>query len=159
MQRLLILAAAASIAACHSRTEDQAGAAPEQGRADTAGVTHVIDTARTGPPGVGGRPADATVTLDSVVGDSAAAQAGAQADTSAAGAGQPPVSTPQDTLGPRDLETGAADTTGGAEQTPPAGAEQTGGDTTGAWTGGDTVGVDTTGGAAGGADTTGAPRQ
>jgi hypothetical protein len=49
MKRLLILTAAVSIAACHSRTEDQAGAAPDTG--DTTGVTH------------------ATVTTDSVLGD------------------------------------------------------------------------------------------
>ncbi|MBA3260546.1 MAG: hypothetical protein H0T68_13910, partial [Gemmatimonadales bacterium] len=46
MKHLLTLLAAASIAACSSRVEDQAGAAPDTG--DTTGVTHAIDTTRTG---------------------------------------------------------------------------------------------------------------
>jgi hypothetical protein len=65
MRRLLILAAVAAVStACHTRSEEEVGAAPEQG--DTTAVTHVIDSTRTGPPGVGGRPGDATVTPDSV---------------------------------------------------------------------------------------------
>ena len=55
--------------ACHNRAEDEVGAAPEQ--TDTTAVTHVIDSTRTGPPGVGGRPGNATVTPDSVGADSA----------------------------------------------------------------------------------------
>lgn len=79
MKRLLILTAAVSIAACHSRTEDQAGAAPDTG--DTTGVTH------------------ATVTTDSVLGDTT----GVRVDTTMQQSPSP-VSTPQDTLGPQDLD-------------------------------------------------------
>ena len=105
MKRLLILLAAASVAACSSRTEEQAGAAPDTG--DTTGVTHAIDTTRTGPPGVGGRPPSGTVTLDSVMDDTTQVQV----DTTM-GEAEPPVSTPQDTLGPRDPDTYESDTTG-----------------------------------------------
>ena len=70
MSKLLILAAMAAVSlACHNRAEDEVGAAPEQ--TDTTAVTHVIDSTRTGPPGVGGRPGNATVTPDSVGVDSA----------------------------------------------------------------------------------------
>jgi hypothetical protein len=105
MKQLLMVLAAGSIAACASRTEDQAGAAPEM--ADTTGVTHAIDTARTGPPGTGGRPGDATITTDSVLDDTV----DVQVDTSYTEAPSP-VSTPQDTLGPQDLEGWETDTTG-----------------------------------------------
>ena len=43
MRYLLMLAAAASLAACHNRSEDEVGAAPDQGRTDTTAVTHAID--------------------------------------------------------------------------------------------------------------------
>ena len=92
-QILLLAAAAATIAACHSRTEDQAGPAPNAAN-DSTGVVHVIDSTRTGPPGTGGRPPAATVTPDSVgIPDSAA-----RADT--VSTSPPPTSVPQDTLGP-----------------------------------------------------------
>jgi hypothetical protein len=70
MQKLLIWAAAAALAACAGRTNEQAGAAPARDtlRGDTTAITHQIDTTRTGPPGVGGRPGNATVTPDSVPG-------------------------------------------------------------------------------------------
>src|SRR5215208_503827 len=95
MRKMLILAAVAAIsAACHNRSEDEVGAAPDRG--DTTAVTHAIDSTRTGPPGVAGRPGDATVTADSVGIDSAAVQDNTGAtDTTL-------TSTPQDTLGPRD---------------------------------------------------------
>jgi hypothetical protein len=110
MRKLLMLAAAAALsAACHSRSEDEVGAAPDQGQIDTTAVTHEIDSTRTGPPGVGGRPGDATVTPDSVGIDSAAVQS---VDTSAAGQDTTLTSTPQDTLGPGDTGAGAGDTTG-----------------------------------------------
>src|SRR5215216_1011629 len=92
MRKLLILAAVAAVsAACHNRSEDEVGAAPDRG--DTTAVTHAIDSTRTGPPGVGGRPGDATVTPDSVGIDSATVQDTTAADTTV-------TSTPQDTLGP-----------------------------------------------------------
>jgi hypothetical protein len=100
MRRLLILAAAAAVsAACHSRSEDEVGAAPDQ-QADTAATAHVIDSTRTGPPGVGGRPGDATVTPDSVGVDSALTN---QENAGTPGANDTTLTaTPQDTLGPRD---------------------------------------------------------
>jgi hypothetical protein len=128
MRKLLMLAAVAALsAACHSRAEDEVGAAPDEGQVDTTAVTHTIDSTRTGPPGVGGRPGDATVTPDSVGADTTAVQAGT--DTMTVGQDTAVTSTPQDTLGPGDLETGA-DTT----------AVQ--GDTTGTWV--DTTVTDTT---------------
>jgi hypothetical protein len=104
MRKMLILAAAAAIsAACHNRNEEQTGAAPSQG--DTTAVTHAIDSTRTGPPGVAGRPGNATVTPDSVGIDSATVQQNP-------GAGDSTVtSTPQDTLGPRDTGAGMGDST------------------------------------------------
>src|SRR4051795_11860968 len=102
MRKLLILAAVAAVsAACHNRNEDQAGAAPDEGRTDTTAVTHVIDSTRTGPPGVAGRPGNATITPDSVGIDSTALR-----DSTTSNNGTSPVSTPQDTLGPRDITPG-----------------------------------------------------
>jgi hypothetical protein len=102
MRKMLILAAVAALsAACHNRSQDQVGAAPDRG--DTTAVTHAIDSTRTGPPGVGGRPGDATVTPDSVGVDSATVQQNTGAtDTTM-------TSTPQDTLGPRNPGAGAID--------------------------------------------------
>jgi hypothetical protein len=101
MRKLLILAAAAAVSvACHNRSEDEVGAAPDRG--DTTAVTHAIDSTRTGPPGVAGRPGDATITPDSVGVDSASAATPSVTDTSL-------TSIPQDTLGPRD--TGVQDST------------------------------------------------
>jgi hypothetical protein len=115
MRNLLMLAAVVALAACHNRPEDEVGAAPEQAEADTTGVaadtgavTHAIDSTRTGPPGVGGRPGDATVTLDSVGVDSTAVQGG---DTAGTGLDTTMTSTPQDTLGPPEPGAGAIDTT------------------------------------------------
>lgn len=112
MTRALLAAAAIAVAACHSRNENEVGAAPET---DTTGaVTHVIDSTRTGPPGTAGRPPDATVTLDSVVSDTVDPQPIDSSEWS----GETPVSTPQDTLGPSRPEPGwradsaAADTSG-----------------------------------------------
>jgi hypothetical protein len=99
MRNLSLLAAAFVVsAACHNRANEEAGAAPAEGRGDTTAVTHVIDSTRTGPPGVAGRPGNATITPDSVGIDSAAVR-----DSTAANNGASPVSTPQDTLGPRDI--------------------------------------------------------
>ena len=114
MSKVLILAAMAAVSlACHSRSEDEVGAAPDQG--DTTAVTHVIDSTRTGPPGVGGRPGNATVTPDSVGVDSALTNqenpgTPGQTNTDTTGAWS---STPQDTLGPRNPNQPAyGDTTG-----------------------------------------------
>lgn len=101
MGKMLILAAVAAVSlACANRSEEEVGAAPDQG--DTTAVTHVIDSTRTGPPGVGGRPGNATVTADSVGADSALTN---QETTDSASTY---TSTPQDTLGPQD--TSAQDT-------------------------------------------------
>lgn len=67
------------------------------------GNRHAIDTTRTGPPGVGGRPGDATVTTDSVGMGTVRAGTPETTDTIS-----PWTSTPQDTLGPSD--TGVQDT-------------------------------------------------
>ena len=110
MRKLLMLAAVAALsAACHNRSEEEVGAAPDQGQTDTTAVTHEIDSTRTGPPGVGGRPGNATVTPDSVGVDSATIQTG---DTSAMGQDTSLTSTPQDTLGPKDTGADSTDTTG-----------------------------------------------
>ena len=114
MSKVLILAAMAAVSlACHNRSEDEVGAAPDQG--DTTAVTHAIDSTRTGPPGVGGRPGNATVTPDSVGVDSALTNqenpgTPGQTNTDTTGAWS---STPQDTLGPRNPNQPAyGDTTG-----------------------------------------------
>jgi hypothetical protein len=99
MRNAFLLAAAVALAACAGRTEDEAAAAPAPD--DTTAVTHTMDSTRTGPPGVGGRHGDATVTPDSVLDDTT----GYVTDTLSP-TGDSPVSTPQDTLGP-----GVPDTT------------------------------------------------
>jgi hypothetical protein len=127
MKRILILAAvAATIAACHSQTEEQAGPAPARdtttagarmdttaaARGDTTNPTHAIDTTRTGPPGEAGRPGNATITKDSVLGDTTRVRP----DTTMNPNNQ---AAPQDTLGPRN--SGQTDTTrqnGGSEMQP-----------------------------------------
>jgi len=101
MRKLFFLVAAAAVsAACHNRSEDEVGAAPDQGRTDTTAVTHEIDSTRTGPPGVGGRPGNATVTPDSVGADTTAMQGGM--DSTSMGQDTSMTAMPQDTLGPRD---------------------------------------------------------
>ncbi len=110
MRKLLLLGVVALFsAACHSRSEEEVGAAPDEGQTDTTAITHEIDSIRTGSPGVGGRPGNATVTPDSVGIDSATAQPG---DTGAAGQDTSLTATPQDTLGPREPGAGAIDTAG-----------------------------------------------
>lgn len=100
MSKVLILAAMAAVSlACHNRAEDEVGAAPEQ--SDTTAVTHAIDSTRTGPPGVGGRPGDATVTPDSVGVDSALTN---QENPETPDSTTSWTSTPQDTLGPADTD-------------------------------------------------------
>jgi len=105
MRNAILLAAAVGLAACAGRTEDEAAAAPAPD--DTTGVTHVIDSTRTGPPGVGGRPGTGTVTPDSVLDDTTQVVPDTMSAT-----GDSPVSTPQDTLGPEVPDTtGQVDTT------------------------------------------------
>src|SRR4051794_14698819 len=112
MRKLFFLVAAAALsAACHNRSDEEVGAAPDQGSTDTTAVTHVIDSTRTGPPGVGGRPGDATITPDSVGLDSATVRDTTRAaDTSL-------TSTPQDTLGPGDPTAGLRDSTTTSDST------------------------------------------
>ena len=115
MSKMLILAAMAAVSlACANRAEEtEVGAAPEEG--DTTAVTHAIDSTRTGPPGMSGRPGNATVTPDSVGADSALTNqenpgTPGQTNTDTTGAWS---STPQDTLGPRNPNQPAyGDTTG-----------------------------------------------
>jgi hypothetical protein len=99
MRHTYLLAAAVALVACAGQSEDETAAAPAPD--DTSAVTHVIDSTRTGPPGVSGRHGDATVTPDSVLDDTT----GVVRDTMATG--DSPISQPQDTLGP-----GIPDTTG-----------------------------------------------
>ncbi|MFL5459804.1 MAG: hypothetical protein ACJ8AP_06510 [Gemmatimonadales bacterium] len=122
MRKLFFLVAAAALsAACHNRSDEEVGAAPDQGNTDTTAVTHAIDSTRTGPPGVGGRPGNATVTPDSVGIDSAATQGGAMDSTSMGQDTSGMSSTPQDTLGPRDTSADTSsmqsDSTGGMSDT------------------------------------------
>jgi hypothetical protein len=93
MRDAILLVAAVALGACAGRNEDETGAAPVQD--DTTAVTHAIDSTRTGPPGVSGRHGEATVTMDSVLDDTA----GVQRDTMSA-VGDSAASIPQDTLGP-----------------------------------------------------------
>ena len=99
MKHLLLLVVAGSlagVAACHNRSDDQAGAAPDRG--DTTAVTREIDPERTGPPGTGGRPSGHEITPDSTAVDST----GVPTDTTdMRSQSTSPTSTPQDTLGPR----------------------------------------------------------
>ena len=117
MRKLLFLVAATALSvACHSRSDEEVGAAPDEGTTgDTTAVTHAIDSTRTGPPGVGGRPGDATVTPDSLRVDTTATQGGIDTtaqDTTTMGQDTSLTSTPQDTLGPGNpYEGGAGDTT------------------------------------------------
>ena len=108
MKHAILLAAAVTLTACAGRAEDETAAAPAPD--DTTGVTHAIDSARTGPPGVGGRPPNATIPLDSVLGDTTVVRG----DTLSTETG--PISVPQDTLGPSVVDTGfQVDTAGQAD--------------------------------------------
>ena len=123
MKGLLLLAAAATLAACHNRSDESVGAAPERGDStavtydstttardttavtgDTSAVTHQVDPERTGPPGTAGRPGNATVTPDSVGIDSTGVQMDSTAQNNPS-----PVSVPQDTLGPNNIDSTAVD--------------------------------------------------
>ena len=132
VKRIIFLAVAAALAGCHSRNDDQAGAAPVTGdttaviregdttaviregdttavtrEGDTTAVTHQIDPERTGPPGNAGRPSGHEINLDSLGIDTSAVKV----DTAAQGP-PGPTSTPQDTVGPSSIdEAGSVDTT------------------------------------------------
>jgi len=96
MKRLIILAVAASLVGCHSRTDESVGAAPDRG--DSTATTRTVDPERTGPPGTQGRPSGSEINVDSVTADSGAMRV--HVDTSAAAAAKEHRSIPQDTLGP-----------------------------------------------------------
>jgi hypothetical protein len=128
MRKLFFLVAAAAVsAACHNRSEDEVGAAPDQGRTDTTAVTHEIDSTRTGPPGVGGRPGNATVTPDSVGADTTSMQSGM--DSTSMGQDTSMTAMPQDTLGPResgaDSSSMQTDTSGTSIDTTSSGTSDT----------------------------------
>jgi hypothetical protein len=126
MRKLFFLVAAAALsAACHNRSDEEVGAAPDQGRTDTTAVTHQIDSTRTGPPGVGGRPGNATVTPDSVNMDTTATQGGM--DSTSMGQDTSMTAMPQDTLGPRDT---GADTSSMQTDTTSMPSDTTSSDTT-----------------------------
>lgn len=95
MKRLIILAVAASLAGCHSRTDEAAGAAPDRG--DSTGTTVTVDPERTGPPGTQGRPSGSEINVDSVTADSGAMRVHVDTTTDSLKADR---SIPQDTLGP-----------------------------------------------------------
>jgi hypothetical protein len=104
MRYFLMLAAAASLAACHQRAEDEVGAAPERG--DTTAVTTADTTAVTTDTTMGAIPGDTTMVSDTtaVTADSAYAPsptpsdtATQPADSAAAGAWDSTSVTPSDT--------------------------------------------------------------
>ena len=127
MRKLLILGAGVALAACAHRGEET-GAAPDRGdttavttdtthvTGDTTAVTHAIDSTRTGPPGVTGRPPNGTVTLDST-----AVTGQPRPDSVVQGAVQDTTSVPQDTSrpgGPGELRDSLrADSTGAVSDT------------------------------------------
>jgi hypothetical protein len=117
MRKLLFLSAGLALAACAHKGEET-GAAPDRG--DTTAVTHAIDSTRTGPPGVTGRPSDATVTLDST-----AVTGKPRPDTLVPGAAQDTTFVGQDTSapgGPGALRDSLhVDSTGAATDTTQAG--------------------------------------
>jgi hypothetical protein len=103
MRYLLMLAAAASLAACHNRSEDEVGAAPDRG--DTTAVTATDTT---------------TVPTDSTMGQlpGATDTSFVQPDTTAAPTGvdstyTPSGNTPTDTLSQPSSETTPTDSTMG----------------------------------------------
>jgi hypothetical protein len=126
MRKLLFLVAAAALsAACHNRSDEEVGAAPDQGRTDTTAVTHEIDSTRTGPPGVGGRPGNATVTPDSVGADST--NMVQPTDSTSMGQDTSMTAMPQDTLGPKST---TSDSTSMQTDTTGAMSDSTSADTT-----------------------------
>jgi hypothetical protein len=107
MKRLIILAVAASLAGCHSRADETAGAAPDRG--DSTATTRTVDPNRTGPPGEQGRPSGSEINVDSVTADTGAMRV--HVDTASADSLKAQRSIPQDTLGPGTPDSVPADTT------------------------------------------------
>jgi hypothetical protein len=101
MRYLLMLAAAASLAACHSRSEDEVGAAPDQG--DTTAVT-ATDTAAVPTDSTMGQRPGATDT-SFVQQDTTAAPTGVDSTYTPSG------NTPTDTLSQPSGDTTVTDTT------------------------------------------------
>ena len=91
MRYLLMLAAAASLAACHNRSEDETGAAPDRG--DTTAVTATDTTAVPTDSTMGQRPGASDTSF--VQQDSTAAPT--SVDTTAAPTGDTTGYTPTDT--------------------------------------------------------------
>jgi hypothetical protein len=112
MRYLLMLAAAASLAACHNRAEDDVGAAPDQG--DTTAVTATDTTAVPTDSTMGQRPGDTDTTMvqqDTTMQDTTGAAGAIDTTTNPTG------NTPTDTLSqPTGDTTGAtpSDTSAGA---------------------------------------------
>lgn len=88
MNRLIILAVAASLAGCHSRTDQPAGAAPDQGDSTATSGSEII--------------------VDSVTADSGAMRVHVDTTTDSLKANR---SIPQDTLGPSTPDSATVDTT------------------------------------------------
>lgn len=101
MRYLLMLAAAASLAACHNRPEDEVGAAPDRG--DTTAVTATDTTAVPTDSTMGQRPGAADTSF--VQQDTTAAPSGVDSTYTPSG------NTPTDTLSQPSADT----TTTGAD--------------------------------------------
>jgi hypothetical protein len=101
MRYLMMLAAAASLAACHNRSQDEVGAAPQKG--DTTAVT-ASDTTKAMPTDstMGAQPSAADTSMVKAS-DSTSAGAGVTADS--AYAPTPSANTPSDTASAGALDT------------------------------------------------------
>jgi type IV pilus biogenesis protein CpaD/CtpE len=91
MKYLWMLAAAASLAACHNRSEDEVGAAPDQGRTDTTAVA--ADTSKSTPTDstMGQRPGATDTSF--VQQDSTSAGAGVDSTNAPSSSGNAPSDT------------------------------------------------------------------
>jgi len=105
MKYLLMLAAAASLACAGNKSEDEVGAAPDQGRTDTTAVTATDTTAVPTDSTMGQRPGAADTSF--VQQDSTAAPTGGDSTYTPSG------NTPTDTLSQPSSETTPSDTTMG----------------------------------------------
>ena len=98
MRYLLMLAAAASLAACHNRSEDEVGAAPNRG--DSTAVTATDTTAVPTDSTMGQRPSETDTSF--VQQDSTAAPSGVDSTYTPSG------NTPTDTLSQQSGDSSAA---------------------------------------------------
>jgi len=105
MKYLLMLAAAASLACAGNKTEDEVGAAPDQGRTDTTAVTATDTTAVPTDSTMGQQPGAADTSF--VQQDSTAAPTGVDSTYTPSG------NTPTDTLSQPSSETTPSDSTMG----------------------------------------------